>query len=133
MILGAPWNADWRDRQPVTPDYQGYGGTVAFLNLESPTGWNPHTGLVVANGYIGGYDPVQLQLETQGELRAGSTIGWPTSGQAGPNPDVSFLVLAHESGIDVGGQLSQSMGPRMVFASPPSYGSQTTPLAAVGL
>lgn len=134
VVTGAPWNPDWRDQAPLTPDYQGFGGVVAYLNLDGPTEWNPYFGLAVADPVILGYGGSELlQAEPMGELRAGSTIGWPTSGQEGPNSEVPILDLANEAGVDVGLQLWGEPGPRMIFAPPPSYGAQTVPIPAVGV
>ena len=133
-IDGHPWTVDWRDQAPVTPDFQGYGGELGYLNLEGPTLWNPHLGLVVAQPYIPGYGGGGAPLDAEGELRAGSTIAWPTHGQTDYSNDIGELVwLENEGDVYLGAQLSISPDPRMVFAPPPSYSEQTTPIPAVGI
>lgn len=135
MIVGAPWNADWRGSFVVPGNAQGYGGVEAFPTAPSTsTGWSSFTGVVRSFATIFGYgDPHQLQTVSMGELRAGTSLPWPASGMAGPDPGVPLLELLAEAGFDVGGQLSQQITPRMVFADPPSYGEQTSPIPAVGL
>lgn len=140
-IAGAPWSPDWRDVAPVTPEYQGFGGEGAYLTLESPTDWSPYVGLVVADGRIQGYGDVRggsggVPFDAAHELRAGSTIAWPTHGQDDGGAGVATvpdLYLEHESDIYLGAQMWTEPDPRMVFLAPPSYGEQTTPIPAVGL
>lgn len=140
QIAGAPWSLDWRDSAAITPEYQGYGGQAGYLNLESATDWTPYAGLIVADGYIGGYGDVPggsgaAPFDADDELRAGSTIAWPThcqdDGEAASS-SMPLLYLEHESDIYQGAQLWAEPDPRMVFLAPPSYGEQTTPIPAVG-
>lgn len=139
QIAGAPWSPDWRDVDAVTPDYQGYGGENAYLNLEGPTQWDPYLGLVVAHPYIAGYGDVPggsggAPFDSDHELRAGTYTAWPTHGQTDIDSGiVPWLELEQEGDIYLGAQLWTEPDPRMVFVPPPSYGEQTTPIPAVGL
>jgi hypothetical protein len=135
VITGSEWSPDWRDQAPVVPLYLGFGDTEATLNPSPPTGWNPHTGLVESDPEIYGYGgDILLQVYGIGdELRAGSTIAWPTSGQLGPNSEVPLLDLVEEAGVDVGLQLWSEPSPAMVFVPPPSYSEQSTMIPAVGV
>ncbi len=134
MIVGAPWNLDWRDENlnsRYADRHIAYGDDVAFVNLSSASDWLVHAGLrsgdPVVHGYFDG-----IQLETMGEAGMGSVVPWPLNGQQGPIKDVALLELAEEAGFDVGGQLAAEPSPRMVFANPPSYSEQTDPIPALG-
>lgn len=134
MIVGAPWNLDWRNENldsAYAANHVAFGGDVDFVNLENPTQWSPYFGVVAAHGVIEGYFD-GLQRETMGEAYMGSLLPWPLNGQQGPIPDVALLELAEEAGFDVGGHLAAEPSPRMVFTSPPSYSEQTAPIPAIG-
>lgn len=134
MIVGAPWNLDWRNENTnsaYAANHVAFGGDVGFVSLENPTSWSPYFGVVAAHGVIVGYFD-ELQRETMGEAYMGSNLPWPLSGQAGPLANVALLELAEEAGFDVGGHLPAEPSPRMVFANPPSYSDQTDPIAAIG-
>lgn len=134
MIVGAPWNLDWRNENRNSAGYDrdiAFGGNVAFTNLSSSSNWRAHAGLVAGDPVIHGYYD-GIQLETMGEAYMGSTIPWPLHGQQGIMPDVALIEIAEEAGFDVGGHLAQAIYPRMVFASPPSYSEQTDPIPAIG-
>lgn len=134
MIVGAPWNLDWRDENLNSAYAQrwiAHGDEVGLVNVENPTGWSPYFGLVASHGTIVGYYD-GMQRETMGSAYMGSTLPWPLSGQQGPIPDVALLELAEDPGVDMGAHLPQAIYPRMVFAAPPSYSEQTDPIPAIG-
>lgn len=130
---GVRWQPDWRGEAVAVDDYQGYGGPeAAFVSLGSATGWDAHTGRIDSNPYIHGYTGSRLQETTLAELRAGSTIFWPTSGQSEPGFDPVLLELPFEPGFDVGWQQWLQQGRRMLFEPPPDYSQQTEAIPAIG-
>ena len=134
-ITGAPWNADFRGETFVADTYQGFGSTVQYgLNSgRQPTGWDPHTGLVDSVALIPGYGGSLQDLGMPVDLRAGSTIMFPTSGQMEPGFDPTLIELTNEPGVDVGWQLyGGEVTRRMLFQEPPGYGEQTDPIPAAG-
>lgn len=134
MIVGAPWNLDWRNENLNSAgyaDHVAFGGEVAFTNLSNATAWSPYLGLQASDGVIVGYED-GIQRMTMGEARMGSVLPWPLHGQLGIQPLVDTFEIAAEAGFDVGAQLASSVFPRMVFAAPPSYSEQTDPISAIG-
>lgn len=132
-VAGAPWQRDWRGETFVPSSYQGYGGPeAAFVSLSQPTDWSPYTGLVASQPWVHGYAGTGLQETTLAELRAGSTIVWPTSGQTDPGFDPVLLEIPFDQGTDVGWQQWWTQGRRMLFQEPPDVSAQTAPIPAAG-
>lgn len=132
-IQGSAWNPDWRGETFVGADYQGFGGTDAFVTLGQPTDWDSYRGLVVSQPMIHGYAGNGLQEETMAELRSGSTIAFPANGQAEfAQSDPVLLEIAFDQGVDVGWQQWNDATRRMLFQEPPNYSAQTDPIPAAG-
>lgn len=134
MIVGAPWNLDWRNENAdsaYAANHVAFGDTVAFTNLENPTAWSPYFGVVAAHGVIEGYYD-GLQRESMNDSYMGSVLPWPLHGQEEPGLNTELFEIEEEAGFDVGYHLAQSMYPRTVFSAPPSYSEQTDPIPAIG-
>lgn len=132
VVTGAPWNPDWRGEFFVGADYQGFGGRDADPTITQPTDWNSYTGLVVSEPTIEGYGGPLQYLGMDVELRAGSTIGWPTHGQTEPGFDPILLELTNQPGFDVGWQQWWQDSRRMLFVEPPDFSAQTQAIPAAG-
>lgn len=131
-IQGSGWQQDWRGETFVGATYQGYGGPEAEMtNISQPTSWSPYTGLVVSQPMIEGYAG-PLQTTTLAELRAGSTIAFPTSGQMDPGFDPTLIEIPFDQGADVGWQQWWTNGRRMLFEQPLDYSQQTDAISAAG-
>jgi len=132
-ITGSTWNADWRGQDFSPNQYQGFGGRDGTLMGGQPTTWSSYTGLVESDPEIHGYGGGQwLQEQSMHDLRAGSTIEFPTHGQAGEGFDAAMFEIPFDSGNDVGWQQWNDATRRMLFLEPPTYSEQTDPISAAG-
>ena len=132
-VTGSGWNADWRGETFVPDTYQGFGAGTALPAGGQPTSWSPYSGRVDTDPMIAGYSGRDdVQTRTAGSLRAGSTIGFPTSGQMDPGFDPVLIEIPFDSGNDVGWQQWWQQGRRMLFEEPLNYSQQTQATPAIG-
>lgn len=112
-----------------------YGPAELEPNMETPTRWTPF-GTFVPRPYFGGHDGLdgRLMHVPQADLYDSARGPWPRSGvDDQPNAAFHLIRLQPHTSAHPGLSLASTYGPTMVFHTPPVWGTQTTPIWAVGV